>query len=193
MEEKSHTITVEERVNNKNNKTSLVITIAREYGTGGRYVGKLLAENLNIPFYDKELIRLAAKESGFTEKYIEENELTKKSNYINDNNIFIAEGKVIKKIAKKPCVIIGRCADYVLKNNKNVYNVFLYSNKKEEKVSKYYGIKENTKKEIDKINKQRAKHYKFYTNTNWYDISHYDIAINVDTLGVEKTAKCLKI
>ena len=193
MEEKSHTITVEERVNDKNNKTSLVITIAREYGSGGRYVGKLLAENLNIPFYDKELIRLAAKESGFTEKYIEENELTKKSNYINDNNIFIAEGKVIKKIAKKPCVIIGRCADYVLKNNKNVYNVFLYSDKKEERVSKYYGIKENTKKEIDKINKQRAKHYKFYTNTNWYDISHYDIAINVDTLGVEKTAKCLKI
>lgn len=170
-----------------------VITIAREYGSGGRYVGKLLAESLGIPFYDKELIRLTAKESGFTEKYIEENEQTKKSYYQNDNDIFLAESKVIKKISKESCVIIGRCADYVLRDKNNVYNVFLYSDKKEERVTKYYGIdKNNAKKTIDKINKERAKHYKFYTNNNWYDLNHYDIAINVDSLGIEKTAELLK-
>ncbi len=169
LENTKQTITKDEEIKTKSILSkSIVITIAREYGSGGRYVGKLLAQSLGIPFYDKELIRLTAKESGFTEKYIEENEQTKKSYYQNDDNIFLAESKVIKKIANDSCVIIGRCADYILRNKDNIYNIFLYSDKKEQRVIKYYGIKKNeAKKTIEKINKERSKHYKFYTNSNY--------------------------
>ena len=149
LELENHTITKDEKIKTKSILSKpIVITIAREYGSGGRYVGKLLAESLGIPLYDKELIRLTAKESGFTEKYIEENEQTKKSYYQNDNNIFLAESKVIKKIANDSCVIIGRCADYILRNKDNIYNVFLYSDKKEQRVIKYYGIKKNEAKKL---------------------------------------------
>lgn len=182
------------KVFNKN----VVITIAREYGSGGRYVGKLLANELNIPCYDKEIIRLTAKESGLEENYIKMQEQTKKDfnvYYNNDDKIFLSETNVIKKLAKKPCIIIGRCADYVLKNQKNVYKIYLYSdmNSKINRVVKYYNV-DNTKarKEIEKINKDRKKHYNYYTNQKWDNLSNYDIAINVDVLGVEKTVEAIK-
>ena len=173
----------------------IVITISREYASGGRYVGKLLAENLWINFYDKELIDLAAKESGLSNKYIEEtDEQSRKTE--NDDRIFIAETKVIKDLAEKEsCVIVGRCADYILKDNTNVLKVFLYSDEKNkfERGIKYYGLNPKTaSKEIEKINKDREKHYKFYTNREWKDFSNYDIIMNVDLLGVEKTAEYIK-
>lgn len=174
----------------------IVITISREYGSGGRFVGKLVAEKLGVPFYDKEIISLSAKQSGLSETYIEEIEQKKKSaNYANNNDdrLFIAEQKVIETLAEKSsCVIVGRCADYILRNNKDALKVFLYSdsNSKEERAVKYYGFKkENALKEINKINKERAKHYKFYTNREWKDFNNYDFMINVDRYGVEKTAE----
>jgi cytidylate kinase len=175
----------------------VIVTISREYGSGGRYVGKLLAEELGIPFYDKNLIHLTSKESGLSEHYIEENEQTKNAKYFynNDDTIYIAESKVIKKIAKDSCVIIGRCADDILSNEKNIYKVFLYSdeNSKIKRAVKYYGLKkENALKEINKINKRRAKHYKYYTNKDWNDFNNYDLVVNVDTFGVEKTANLIK-
>ena len=168
----------------------IVVTISR-----GRYVGKLLAEKLGINFYDKELIELAAKESGLSNKYIEEtDEQSRKTE--NDDRIFIAEAKIIKDLAEKEsCVIVGRCADYILRNTKNVLKVFLYSNEKNkfERGTKYYGLNPKTAtKEIEKINKDREKHYKFYTNREWKDFSNYDIIMNVDLLGVEKTAEYIK-
>ena len=170
----------------------IVITIAREYASGGRYVGKLLAEKLKINFYDKELIDLAAKESGLASKYIEETEEESRKTE-NDDRIFIAETKVIKNLAKKEsCVIVGRCADYILKDNKDVLKVFLYSDEenKIKRAIKYYGLnKNNASKQIAKINKERERHYKFYTNRNWRDLNNYDLAINVDSQGVEKTAE----
>lgn len=175
--------------------TNYVITIAREYGSGGRYVGKLLAEKLNIEFFDKELIRIAASKSGLDEKYIEKLEETKKTYYGNDNAIFIAESKAIEEISKKPCVIIGRSSNYVLRNKNNVFNVFLYSDEtnKINRVTKYYDIpKDKAKNIINKTNKERAKYYKFYTNWDWFNHENYDISINVDLLGVEKTAELLK-
>lgn len=174
----------------------IVITISREYGSGGRFVGKLVAEKLGVPFYDKEIISLSAKQSGLSETYIEEIEQKKKSaNYANNNDdrLFIAEQKVIETLAEKSsCVIVGRCADYILRNNKDALKIFLYSdsNSKEERAVKYYGFKkENALKEINKINKERAKHYKFYTNREWKDFNNYDFMINVDRYGVEKTAE----
>ncbi len=173
-----------------------IITIAREYGSGGRYVGEILAKNLGINFYDKELISLTAKESGLSQEYIAESDEKKSdSSYEgnNDDRIFIAEKKVIEKLAReKACVIVGRCANYILRNNKNAVKVFLYSDlgSKVERGVKYYGLKKKTAaKEIERENKERARHFKYYTNTDWRDISSYDLAINVDKLGVEKTAE----
>lgn len=173
----------------------IVITISREYASGGRYVGKLLSEMLGINFYDKELIDLAAKESGLSQKYIKEiDEASRKSE--NDDRIFIAETKVIKELAKKEsCIIVGRCADYILKDNKDVLKVFLYSDdeSKKKRAIKYYGLdKDKAEKQIIKINKEREKHYKFYTNRNWKDMSNYDLILNVDSKGVEKTAELIK-
>lgn len=173
----------------------IVVTISREYASGGRYVGKLLAEMLNINFYDKKLISLAAKESGLRKDYIEEIDESKRTSENNDR-IFIAEAKVIKDLAKKEsCVIIGRCADYILKDNKNVLKVFLYSSDdaKVKRAVKYYGLDKNKAlKQIIKINKEREKHYEFYTSRDWKDMSNYDLMINVDSQGVEKTAEFIK-
>lgn len=176
-------------------KDKIVITINREYGSGGRYVGKLLAEKLNIAFYDKELINEISKEIGLSKKYIEENEQKKhalgSSEYNNEDALFVAETKTIKKVAKNSCVIVGRCADYVLGNKKNTYNIFLYSSLENEvkRAVKYYGLdKSKAEKKINKINKERAKHYKYYTGRNWKDVSNYDMCLNVDELGIEHTA-----
>lgn len=172
-----------------------VITISREYGSGGRYVAELLAKKLNIPCYDKELLKLTAKESGFTKEYVAMTDETRNSYYENDNRIFNAESKVIKHLAQKPCVIVGRCADYILRDNKNVINIFLYTDEKAKlnRVIKYYGIIEDkAKKEITKVNKDRAKHYKFYTDREWKDINNYDLLLNVDKYGVENCSAYLE-
>lgn len=172
----------------------VVITISREYGSGGRFVGKLVSEKLGIPFFDKEIINLASKKSGLNADYIESIDQTKKgSSYINNNDdlLYIAEEKVIKSVSKDSCVIVGRCADYILRKNKDLIKVFLYSDpaSKEKRAILYYGLKEkNVLKEIEKIDKEREKHYKFYTGTDWKNFSNYDIMLNVDKYGVEKTA-----
>lgn len=184
-----------EQTNNTYNGKHIVITISREYGSGGRFVGRLVAEKLGLPFYDKELISLSAKESGLSEEYVKMTDEKKKSaSYINNNDdrLFIAEQKVIEKLAKSSCVIVGRCADYILKDNKDAIKIFLYSDSKskEKRAIKYYGLNSKTAlRKIDKINKERSKHYKFYTNREWKDFSNYDLSFNVDKYGVEKTAE----
>ncbi len=177
----------------------VVVTIGREYGSGGRYVGKILSDLLDVPLYDKEMISLVSKESGLSPKYVEKSE-QKKGNmggnfYSNDDALFIAETKVIKKLAKDSCVIVGRCADYILKKQKNVFRVFLYSSEsdKVKRAIKYYGLDEKkASKEIKKVNREREKHYKYYTNCNWKDFDNYELVLNVDTFGVEKTAEIIK-
>ena len=174
------------------NGPKVVITISREYGSGGRYVGKLLAEDLGVKFYDKELISLISKKTGLSSNYVEENDQKLVSAKFVDNNddkIFIAEERVIKNLAKKEsCVIVGRCADFILKDNKNVIKVFLYSDEKskENRVIKYYNVPSNKAHSlINKVNKERKKHYKYYTNQNWDDMNNYDLALNVDSIGIK--------
>ena len=187
------------KVNNTYKSKKIVITISREYGSGGHYVGELLAKRMGLNFYDKNLINLISKKSGLSKEYVEENNQKLASfKYIdnNDDRIFIAEEKVIKDLAKKEsCVIVGRCADYILKDNKDTIKVFLYSSSQDKvkRAVKYYNLEEDKAlKEINKINNERAKHYKYYTNRDWYDFANYDIALNVDYLGVEKTAELLE-
>lgn len=187
------------KVNNTYKGKKIVITISREYGSGGHYVGELLAKRMGINFYDKNLINLISKKSGLSKEYVEANNQKLASFKYMDNNddrIFIAEEKVIKDLAKKEsCVIVGRCADYILKDNKDTIKVFLYSSSQDKvkRAVKYYNLEEDKAlKEINKINNERAKHYKYYTNRDWYDFANYDIALNVDYLGVEKTAELLE-
>ena len=188
-------------VTNKLDK-KLVITISREYGSGGRYIGKLVADKLGIKLYDKEFINKLSKETGLSEDYIESNEQKRDSidglyynGMSNADELFVKEAELIKKLAnKESCVIIGRCADFVLKDKKNVIKVFVYNNmeNKIKRAEKFYNIdKKKAEKEINKINKLRANHYKHYTDREWQDHENYDICINSDALGVEKSAELI--
>lgn len=187
-----------------NNKTNVVITISREYGSGGRYIGELVAKQLGLKLYDKEIITKLSETTGLSTEYIEKHEqktsiLDNLNNgyYYNLNNndeLFIKESNLIKELAKKPCVIIGRCADYILKNQKNIIKIFIYSNMEDKikRATKYYKIDKNkAEKEINKINKLRSNHYKHYTNQEWNNPENYDLCINSDTLGVEETANLI--
>ena len=183
-------------------KKHTVITIAREYGSGGRYVARLIADKLGIKFYDKDFITKVAEETGLSENYIEENEQKRGAlatleqdgvtGLSGKDELFIKESEIIKKIAKEEsCVIVGRCSDYVLKDDEDTVKVFIYSNDNDKKVraSQYYKLDPNkAEKEIKKIDKQRANHYKYYTGREWKDYTNYDICLNSDTYGVEKTA-----
>ncbi len=182
-----------------------IITVSREYGSGGRYVARLIADKLGIKFYDKDFVVKLAKETGLSEEYIEENEQKRTFGANLDNvvagelsssdELFIKESELIKEIAQKEsAVIVGRCSDFILKDMDNVIKVFIYSNE-ENKVKRaiaFYGLdEENAKKEIKRIDKQRANHYKHYTGKEWKDSENYDICINSDTFGVEKSAEII--
>ncbi len=183
----------------------VIITIAREYGSGGRYVGRLIADKLGIKFYDKDFIEKLAQETGLSEEYIEENEqkIGKFANfnngyYIGLNNsdeLFLKESELIKELAdKESSVIIGRCADFILKDRKDVLKVFIYSDMKDKvkRATEIYGFdKIKAEKEIKRIDKLRSNHYKHYTEKEWKDHSNYDICINSDKLGVEKSAELI--
>ncbi len=186
-------------------KQQIVITISREYGSGGRYIGRLIADKLGIKFYDKDFVIKLAKETGLSEEYIENHE-QKRTNLAGLNNgyyvgldnsdeLFIKESELIQKVAKKEsCVIIGRCADFILKDQKNVIKVFVYANQenKIKRAVEFYGLNQTkAEKEIKRIDKLRANHYKHYTEKEWNNHKNYDICINSGTLGVEKSAELI--
>ena len=184
-------------------KNKIIITIAREYGSGGRYVGRLVAQKLGIKFYDKDIMVKLAEETGLSLDYIESNE-QKRDNVANissnitglttQDNLYLEESKLIKSLSSASCVIIGRCADDILKDEKNILKVFIYSDMddKIKRVTTHYNIdKKNALKEIKRINKLRSNHYKHYTGKNWGMPDNYDLCINSDLLGVEKTAEII--
>lgn len=204
--ENNNGISLEKEIMDEKLKPSLdkkvIVTIAREYGSGGRYIGQILAQKLGIKFYDKELISNLSKQTGLSEQYIALNEQKRDKldnlNSVynigldNDDDLFINQSKLIKKIAKEEsCVIVGRCSDFVLKDNKDVIKVFIYSDIKNKikRVTKYYGVnKDKAESEINKINKLRANHYKHYTGRTWNKCENYDICLNSDILKIEATA-----
>ncbi len=188
-------------INNQLNK-HVIITLSREYGSGGRYIGKLIAEKLGIKLYDKEFVSKLAKQTGLSEEYIKNNEQKRNSlailnygyysGFNNADELFIKETELIKEVAnKESCIIVGRCADFILSDNKDVIKVFIYSDirNKINRAVKFYKLsKEKAEKEIKRIDKLRANHYRYYTGKDWRDTSNYDICINSDAFGVEKTA-----
>ena len=197
---------------------SLVITIGRQFGSGGRNVGEKVAEYFNIPFYDKELVEMAAQKSNLSQEALKEvDEHATNSflyslasgNYslrsinapiyyempINDK-LFIAQAEVIKEIAKKgSCVIVGRCADYVLENeNVDLLNVFIHGSVdyRAGRVMDALGLKQNKARDkVIKTDKQRRTYYDYYTSKDWGVMSNYDLCINAETFGIEGAANLI--
>lgn len=193
----------------------VVITIGRQYGSGGRNVGKLVAKKLGIDFYDKELITLAAKQNGMSEHLFESvderptNSLLYSlavgaygmdGNYsywgdaalpLNDRVYQIQAGLIEELADKGSCVIVGRCADYVLRDRDNVVNVFLMADKeyrKKKAIESYQVPAEKAADVIKKTDKKRANYYNYHTNREWSDASNYHICVDVGAIGEEKCA-----
>ena len=197
---------------------SLVITIGRQFGSGGRNVGEKVAEYFNIPFYDKELVEMAAQKSNLSQEALKEvDEHATNSflyslasgNYslrginapiyyempINDK-LFIAQAEVIKEIAKNgSCVIVGRCADYVLENeNVDLLNVFIHGSVdyRAGRVMDALGLKQNKARDkVIKTDRQRRTYYDYYTSRDWGVMSNYDLCINAETFGIEGAANLI--
>ncbi len=200
-----------------------IITISREYGSGGSAIGKMVAEQLGWKYYDKQLIDLAADESGLSPKFIEKSEQSLSSGWLYNmmlgsnysstyttattpntlplvDQIYNAQRTIILKVAKEsPCVIVGRCADYILHTSEefadsDILKLFVYANPDDriKRAIEAYGIPEkDAKKTITQVNKRRANHYNTFTEWTWGAYEHYDILLNSSYAGLEGTAKLI--
>ena len=187
-----------------------IITISREFGSGGRTIGKQLAEELGVPCYDSEIIEKVAVESGFAEEYIKDKGeythpsllmglLSSRTLYAgptNEDKIWLIQCKVIKELASKgPCVIIGRCADYILRNRDDIMKVFVYADVEEraKRIVEIYGeTDEAPVKRIKDKDKRRAAYYQHYTDMNWGASRNYDVCLNSSFVGIDGCVKILK-
>lgn len=183
-----------------------IITISRQFGSGGRTVGRQLAERLNIPFYDRELVKQVAEETGFDTKFIEENGEFSPSKSIFSfavsqgvpcmqnglsvsDFIFCMQRQVILKLAEKPCVIVGRGADYILRDRDDVFDVFIHASmeNRADRIVRLYG--ESEKKPEQRLadkDKKRKIYYKHYTDREWGDAKNYDMCLDSGKIGIDK-------
>lgn len=192
----------------------LVITIAREFGSGGRTIGKMLSEKYNIPYYDKELLRIASDDSGINESLFGMSDEKSKSgilrkvkvyegkvispespDFTSEENLFNYQAKVIKELAenKSPCIIIGRCADFILRERKNVLRLFIWADKETcvKNAMEVCGYeRKEAEKQVEKINTERSKYYKAHTGHDWENVRNYDLCLNTSELGFDK---CMEI
>lgn len=189
---------------------NMIITIGRQYGSGGREIGKRLAESLGIAFYDKELLSIAAKESGMCQELFENNDEKPTSSFLYslvmgnygstdlplNHKIFLAQFDAIKKVAKEnSCVIVGRCADYALENHPNCTNVFIHADIKSriKRVTTLYGVEPSKAEDtIIKTDKKRAKYYNFYSSKNWGTASNYHLTLDSGIIGVDNCVKLIE-
>jgi len=197
--------------------TNTIITVGRQYGSGGRYVARLLAEKLEIPFYDKELLAEVAKDSGFCQDLLEEHDERNTRNFLFsmmsgtqpmgetgsmymdmplNHRIFLAQFDTIRRIAAQgPCVIVGRCADYVLRDHENVLNVFIRASLEErtKRIVTYYGADPLKAEEtLKKADKQRASYYNYYATGSWGDVNNYHLCVDTGALGIEGCVKLIR-
>lgn len=198
-------------------KGNFIITIGRQFGSGGREIGEVLAKKLNIPFYDKELISLAAKESGMdTEVFNNVDERATNSllyslsmglysfgsNFSNSNELpvndrlYILQHQIIKKLASEgPCVIVGRCADYVLKDFDNCVNVFIHADMeyRKKRAVEIHDVKKNKAEQIvNKTDKVRANYYGFYSGQKWGFAQNYDLCIDSSKLTTDQAVALIE-
>ncbi len=190
-------------------KFSPIITVGRQYGSGGREVAKKLAEIMNVSFYDKELLAEASKDSGICQEVMEtydekqgkrgffsmmgniQGRMDPAGMYLEmplNHRIFLAQFDTIRRIADQgPCVIVGRCADYVLRDHENVLNVFIKASMEErvKRISRLYGLDPlKAEESIRKADKQRATYYNYYATGTWGDVSNYHLTLDTGVLGV---------
>lgn len=183
---------------------NLVITISREYGSGGREIGRRVARKLNIPFYDKSVSELAAIATGFKPEVIDAFQDRTPTGFdygaystgsfvpISDE-LFSTQVKIIKKLAEKPCIIIGRCSDYILKDLPNLVRIFIIANKEDriKKITSTYHVTEKEAiKAIKQCDKQRAKYHEHYADTKWGDAHSYDIVVN-SSMGIDHAVSAI--
>lgn len=202
-----------------------IITISREFGSGGRIIGKQIAENLGYDFYDSKIIDMAAEESGLSPEFIEKTEQNISSGWLYNlllgtsfagatgstsqqfgthvlplaDQVFNAERKTILGLTEKPCVIVGRCADYIFRTSetvdkKDLLNIFIYADLEDKikRVSERLSISEKeAEKLVHQTDKRRANHYSTFTEDTWGDRKNYDLLVNSSTLGIDQTIEML--
>lgn len=198
-------------------KKGTIITIAREYGSGGHNIGEKLSKEFNIPFYDRELIIRASKESGITEdlfKVIDEqrtksflyslvtgaqsiaNKISAAGTVSMSDRLFLVQSDIIRKAASEgSCVIVGRCGNYILREKYDCVNVFIYASMdyKVERVAKRHNLSDKKAEEtINKVDKSRANYYNYYTNETWYDMKHYNLSIDSSKIGEDGAVHLIK-
>jgi hypothetical protein len=189
-----------------------IVTISREFGSGGRSVGKRVAELLDLPYYDKELVKQVAVETGFDEKFIEQqgeyaspwkNLLSYATAGIagqqplhglsTDDFLWVIQCKVILDLAEKgPCVIVGRCADYILRERADCLNVFIHANIpfRADRIVRLYGESEKQpEKRLEDKDKRRRAYYKHYTGKDWGMYSNYNLSLDTSVVGIERAAQ----
>ena len=194
-----------------------IITIGREYGSGGREIGKLVADKLGVPFYDKEILTRAAEESGLCHELLERHD---EKNTVSgmlagsagaslhvgaggmglqmplNQRVFLAQFDAISKIASEgPGVIVGRCADYILEGRENLVRLFIYADRETciKNVMQMYGwARKDAQRVIEKTDKNRSTYYRYYTGRDWRDASNYDLCINTSALGYEKSVQMIR-
>lgn len=184
-----------------------VITISREFGSGGRLIGKKLAERMGVPYYDKELLKRIAEESGFSREMMEEAEKKAKNGFLYslssafgsgetgpeslslNERFFLAQFDTIRKVAEEgACVIVGRCADYILRGYPEVTNVFIYAEAgdKIKRAVEEYGVDEkDVKKIMHDTDKARANYYNYHTGRKWGDPVNYNLCIDSGYISVD--------
>lgn len=185
-----------------------VITISREFGSGGRTIGKRVAEALGIPCYDSELLQKIAEESGFHVSYIQDageyapggflaSAFTHRDggpNYA--DYLWKIQYRIISELAQKgPCVIVGRCADYILRDKADCLRVFIHADMKfrAERIVKEYGEREDSPEQrLRDKDKRRAAYHRFYTDMKWGHAQNYDVTLNSGTLGIDQCVEILK-
>ena len=185
---------------------NIAVTIAREYGSGGRIIGEQLAKELGFDFYDKELIEMAAERIGFTKEYVSKIEEKNRFSFLSNlyggsgdlpatDQIFIAQSAVIKEVAAKSnCVIVGRCADYVLADEPGTLKIFIHAPIEERArrvFEEYDEDAPNLKAYVQKVDKRRASYYNYMTQNKWGKAENYDLAVN-SSLGIDLAVKMIK-
>ena len=180
-----------------------IITISREFGSGGRTIGKMVAEKLGIPCYDAEIIQKMADETGFAPDYVKEAGEYSPGSFLsaafsnrmfgptNEDILWQHQYRVITELAEKgPCVIVGRCADYILEDKADCLKVFIHADLefRAKRIVEVYGERaESPEERIKDKDKRRAAYHRFYTNMKWGYAQNYDLTLNSGVLGIDNS------
>lgn len=194
----------------------IILTIGRQFGSGGREVGQKLAKALGIAYYDKELMAVAAKESGLSEEFFEKADerassglsyaftmgysymgmFTPYNDILSNDGLFKFQSDAIRKLAaEQSCILVGRCADYILRDDPDCLSFFIHNNMENriQRILEYQPVTvEQAKELMAKTDKSRAAYYNYYTNKEWGVASSYNFSIDVSVLGVDETVAFMK-